>query len=234
MPPAPPKRAPSASLHPASLWRAFRARPRLLFSAAAGAAAWAASSYVAGTEPGTAVLLGWNTGALLYLVLAWQAMARADVKGIRARAPGQDEGRIVILALVVLAAAAVLLAVGTQLAQVRELHGSERNWHLALAGVTVMTSWLFTQVLFAQHYAHDFYVVRGHGGPDPLAFPGTPDSGYGDFFHFACVIGTSAQTADISFNTSALRPVGTLHCIVAFFFNATLLALSINIAAGLL
>ena len=33
---------------------------------------------------------------------------------------------------------------------------------------------------------------------------------------------------------SALRGVGTLHCVLAFFFNATLLALSINIAAGLL
>jgi uncharacterized membrane protein len=65
-------------------------------------------------------------------------------------------------------------------------------------------------------------------------FPGTRDPGYADFFHFACVIGAAAQTADISFNGSALRPVGTLHCILSFFFNATLLALSINLAAGLL
>ncbi len=98
----------------------------------------------------------------------------------------------------------------------------------------MLTSWLFTQVLFAQHYAHDFYAARSHGGPDPLQFPGTPDPGYGDFFHFACVIGTSAQTADVSFNGAGLRAVGTLHCVVAFFFNATLLSLSINIAAGLL
>ena len=45
---------------------------------------------------------------------------------------------------------------------------------------------------------------------------------------------TSAQTADISFQGSALRPVGTLHCVVAFFFNASLLALSINVVAGVL
>jgi uncharacterized membrane protein len=105
---------------------------------------------------------------------------------------------------------------------------------VGLAALTVMTSWLFTQVQFAQHYAHDFYMARNRAMPDPLMFPGTPDPGYSDFFHFSCVIGTASQTADISFSGSALRPVGTLHCIVAFFFNATLLALTINLAAGLL
>jgi uncharacterized membrane protein len=105
---------------------------------------------------------------------------------------------------------------------------------VSLAALTVFTSWLFTQVLFALHYAHDFYMARIRGAADPLAFPGTRDPGYGDFFHFACVIGTAGQTADIAFYGSALRPVGTLHCIVAFFFNATLLALAINLAAGVL
>ena len=56
----------------------------------------------------------------------------------------------------------------------------------------------------------------------------------GDFFYFACVIGTSGQTADVAFATSALRRVGTLHCVLAFFFNTTLLALTINVAAGLI
>ena len=59
------------------------------------------------------------------------------------------------------------------------------------------------------------------------------EPGYGDFFYFACVIGTSGQTADVVFNGSALRPVGTLHCILAFFFNTTVLALTVNIAASL-
>jgi uncharacterized membrane protein len=184
--------------------------------------------------PTVTALVAWNSGALLYLLLAWHGMATTGVQGIREQAPGQDEGRFAILALVVLSALAVLLAVGTQLAQVKSLHGGERGVHVALAALTVLTSWLFMQVLFALHYAHDFYVCRLRGAPDPLIFPGTDDPGYGDFFHFACVIGTAAQTADISFNGSALRPVGTLHCIVAFFFNAALLALAINLAAGLL
>ena len=102
-----------------------------------------------------------------------------------------------------------------------------------LVVLTVLTSWLFTQTLLALNYAHDFYAARAAGQPDPLLFPGSTEPSYGDFLYFACVIGTSGQTADIAFNGSALRPVGTLHCILAFFFNTTVLALTVNIGAGL-
>ena len=81
---------------------------------------------------------------------------------------------------IVVAAGAILLAVGTQLGLARELHGTQRLWHVLLAVVTVLTSWLFTQVLFALHYAHDFYSERLRGAGDPLLFPGTADPGYGD------------------------------------------------------
>lgn len=222
------------AMSPLRVLRGLRARPHLLGAIVVGALVYSAGRALF-HEPGAAtVLVGWNAGALLYLALAWHGMATTPAQGIRERAMGLDEGRIAVLVLVVLAALAVLLAVGTQLAQVKDLRGPARAAHLSLAALTVFTSWLFTQVLFALHYAHDFYICRLRGVQDPLAFPGTRDPGYGDFFHFACVIGTAAQTADISFQGSALRPVGTLHCILSFFFNATLLALSINLAAGLL
>lgn len=227
-------RARARALHPVSFLRALQARPRLVGCTVVGVLAYVLLGTLFPTATAAPVLAAWNTGALLYLALAWRMMATTPVQGIRERAIGQDEGRLAILLLVVLAALAVLLAVGTQLAQVKDLHGNARTLHVALVALTVLTSWLFTQVLFALHYAHDFYMARNSGAEDPLAFPGTHDPGYADFFHFACVIGTAGQTADISFNGSALRPVGTLHCIVAFFFNAALLALTINLAAGLL
>ncbi len=217
-------------MNPLRLVRALRARPRLVACTAIGVLVF---FLVPATAP-VAALIAWNAGALLFLLLAWHSMSTTGVQGIRERAVSQDEGRFAILTMVVLAALAVLLAVGTQLAQVKDMHGAARTAHVLLAALTVLTSWLFMQVLFALHYAHDFYMARIRGAADPLTFPGTRDPEYGDFFHFACVIGTAAQTADISFNGSALRPVGTLHCIVSFFFNATLLALAINIAAGML
>lgn len=216
------------------LWPALRARPRLMGSAVFGVAAFLLARYATSWLDAGCALVGWNAGALLYLGLAWEWMHESDVGAIQQRAVGQDEGRLAILTMVVLAAIAIILAVGTQLAQAHDLHGGARVAHVTLAAVTIITSWLFTQVLFAVHYAHDFYLARLRGRKDPLEFPGTPDPSYFDFFHFSCVIGTSAQTADITFMGSGLRPVGTLHCIVAFFFNASLIALSINVVAGLL
>lgn len=216
------------------LLHGLRVRPRLLSSLAFGLLLHLGLSLMNWQQAEARVLMAWNGAALLYLGLALQMTRRQSPEQMRRQALQQDEGRFAILLLVVLAAAAVLLAVGTQLLAARELGGAAKAWHLALAGLTVLSSWLFTQTLFSLHYAHDFYAARHHGQADPLSFPGTRDPGYGDFFYFACVIGTSGQTADVAFNGGALRGVGTLHCVLAFFFNATLLALAINIAAGLL
>lgn len=66
---------------------------------------------------------------------------------------------------------------------------------------------------------------RAGGGLDQ------PD--YGDFFYFAAVIGTSGQTADVSFISKPMRRIGSVHCILAYLFNTTVLALLINIGASL-
>lgn len=214
--------------------RALMARPRLLAATAVGAALYLLLPAAWVSHASTRALLAWNGGAVLYLALTLQMTWRSVPSVMQARALKQDEGRLAILLLVVLSVAAVVLAVGSQLMAVRSMQGPARQWHVALAALTVLSAWLFTHVLFALHYAHDFYLARLHGHPDPLVFPGTADPDYSDFFHFACVIGTSAQTADVSFNGRGLRGVGSLHCVLAFFFNTTLLALTVNIAAGLL
>jgi uncharacterized membrane protein len=225
---------PAPEAQRARLWPALRARPRLLSSIVFGLLVYVSVDRLAHLSGAAESLIAWNAGALLNLLLTWHMARHTDVDMIRRRALTQGEGRVAILTVVVLAAVAVLVAVGTQLSQVKNLEGTPRVLHVLLAVATVASSWLFTQSVFAQHYAHDFYLARVRGAPDPLSFPGTNDPLYADFFHFACVIGTSGQTADISFNGSALRPVGTVHCIVAFFFNASLLALSINVAAGMI
>jgi uncharacterized membrane protein len=57
---------------------------------------------------------------------------------------------------------------------------------------------------------------------------------YWDFLYFSAVIGTSGQTADVSFTSKAMRRTGLVHCVLAYFYNTTVLALTINIAASLM
>ena len=138
-----------------------------------------------------------------------------------------------MLALVITSALMCLGAIVAELAVVKDLKGQIRYAHITLAALTIITSWAFTQVMFALHYAHDYYVVEARGQHGGLDFPGGHPPDYGDFIYFSSVIGTSGQTADVSFTNRQMRRIGTVHCILAFFFNTTLVALTINIASGL-
>ncbi|MDD5296499.1 MAG: DUF1345 domain-containing protein [Rhodocyclaceae bacterium] len=184
-------------------------------------------------HPVTRAIVGWNAGACLYLVLAARMMFWSSHERMKTRALEHDEGRLIILALVVTAAIMGIGAIVAELAVAKDLHGTLRYAHITLAALTILSSWAFTQVMFALHYAHDYYAAEARGNPCGLDFPGGHAPDYGDFLYFACVIGTSGQTADVSFTSRIMRRTGLVHCVLAFFFNTTLVALTINIASGL-
>ncbi len=181
----------------------------------------------------TRLILGWNVGACLYLLLAGIMVARSTHDQIRHRARLQDEGQMLILFLVAIASVASLGAIVAELATAKDLTGTLKYEHIGLAAFTILSSWAFTHLMFALHYAHDYYAACTNHQPAGLDFPGTTSPDYMDFLYFAFVIGTSGQTADVSFSSGAMRRIGLLHCVLAFLFNTTLLALTINIAASL-
>ena len=183
--------------------------------------------------PITKVLIGWNVGACLYLLLVGYMMLSSDHEAMKTRALKQDVGQVVVLLFVVAAALMCIGSIVAELAVVKGITGSQRYTHIELAVLTIVSSWAFTQVMFALHYAHDYYATQGRGEPVGLDFPGGQPPHYSDFLYFSCVIGTSAQTADASFTSRRMRRTGAVHCVLAFFFNTTLLALTINIASSL-
>ena len=182
----------------------------------------------------TRIILGWNVGTWLYLVLAARMIFWTSHEKMRARALLQNDGKYFVLLMVIVASIVSIGAIFAELSVVKDMHGMLRSAHVALAVMTIISSWLFIQVMFALHYAHDFYVAKERSNSGGLEFPGSASPDYSDFLYFACVIGTSGQTADVSFISKAMRKVGLIHCVLAFFFNTTLLALTINIASGLI
>jgi uncharacterized membrane protein len=128
---------------------------------------------------------------------------------------------------------ASVTAIIVELAVAKSLSGSAKYAYISLALFTIVASWVFTHMMFALHYAHDYYVARMDDRPGGIEFPDDDEPRYGDFLYFSYIIGTSAQTADVSFTSKTMRRVGLVHCVLAFFFNTTILALTINIAASL-
>ena len=213
--------------------RQIRARPRLAAAAFVGVMTASLLPNSIASHSITRLIIGWNAGACLYILLAGIMMVRATHDAIRHRARIQDEGQLLILLLVAIASIASLGAIVAELATAKDLTGTLKYEHIGLAAFTIFSSWAFTHVMFALHYAHDYYVACTNHKPAGLEFPGTEPPDYMDFLYFACVIGTSGQTADVSFSSSAMRRIGLLHCVLAFLFNTTILALTINIAASL-
>jgi uncharacterized membrane protein len=208
--------------------RIVRARPRLFIAAAIGAVVIALCPW-AWSVP-TRLLVGWDVGIALYLGLALRMMAVAQIRHIRLRARMQDEGQYTILALT---AAAALASLGAIVVLLGTTGPTDRQpGHLALAIVTILLSWAFTHIMFALHYAHEFYDENGGKGGG-LNFPGDlqePD--YWDFVYFSFVIGMTSQVSDVSITCRPIRHTVSAHGIISFIFNAALLALTVNIAAS--
>jgi len=214
------------------LWHQIRARPRLVISSAAGALAFLMQSPEFALS--TRILIAWDLGAGLYLILAWLMIGRASVEHMTWRARVQDDGAAVVLFLTVAAAIASLAAIVLELSGVKTGMPFRRNAHLLLVALTFVASWLLVHTSFALHYAHGFYVALGKDGAAPLEFPRQNAPVYMDFMYFSMVVGMTSQTADVGIATTPMRRLVMAHGLIAFVFNTTLLALTINIVAGLL
>lgn len=208
-------------------------RSRLFTCMLIGTCIYYALPQVADWRISTRLLIAWNIGATLYLLGALHMMFSIGESGIRQRALAQDEGQHIIMALVVLSAVVCLVGVVIELSVAKTMTGQLRYEHMAHTVLTIASSWMFTQVMFAQHYAHRYYLALENKMPGGLQFPEEPLPDYLDFLYMSCVIGTSAQTADVAFTNRTMRRIGLLHCVLSFFFNTTVLALTVNMASSL-
>ncbi len=214
--------------------RHLRAHPRLVIAVVLAVACYFALS--GWLEIAMRLLIAFDIGAIAFTGAVWVMMARASQADMCRRSAIEDEGRHTVLTLAATMAVAILLAI------VFELHGSKdlppfrQGIHAALAAATILLSWIFMNTMFALHYAHDYY---GEGEGEAavaggLIFPGDDAPAYSDFLYFAFVIGMTFQVADVAIKDKGLRRVALVQGVLAFFFNVFVLALTINILAGMI
>jgi uncharacterized membrane protein len=226
-------RPPYGTMSPARVvLHQIRARPRLVIATMLGLSMLVTLPVTLSVT--TRALLAWDVGAGLYLALAWIMMLRANVERMRRRAKQQDDGAVVVLALTVFASLASLAAIVLELIGAKSYSPHTQHLHLALSVVTILCSWFIVHTAFALHYAHEFYEDAPGTKERSLTFPGDPEPDYLDFLYFAFVLGCTSQTSDVSICSGAMRRLALVHGVIAFFFNTTLLALVVNIAAGLI
>jgi len=215
--------------------RHLRQRPRLALAALLTVALYFLLPAWLRVE--TRLLIAFDVAAALFIAATWVMMVRSTPAGLRRRAQIEDEGQVGVLTASAMVALAVLLAIVFQLHHVKDPDPLLSGLHLFLAVATILLSWLFMNTMFALHYAHGYYGDDDLPGDDiagGLVFPGERPPDYWDFLYFSFVIGMTFQVSDVQIESHHLRRVALAHGVLAFFFNVVVLALTINIVAGLI
>ncbi len=180
------------------------------------------------------MLAGWCLATTIFVVAVSYHLAMLPVGQFGRKVDDLDEGAVIILALSMAAAAASFAGVVFELQAIHN-HANAGALALPLMVATIVCSWFFIHTIFAIHYAHVFYNDGGHPAKPCLDFGGdTEPPDYWDFVYFSVAIGASSATSDTNLRSRPMRRIVAAHAIFSFFFNATVLALAINIAAGLL
>ena len=211
-------------------WHHISASIRLLFICIAGTAAF----FYFATVPSLPVrlTLSWSIAGSLYLLLSYSMMYFSNAENILSLSQKEDDGAPIILLITVLASVASLVAIVIILTNIKSPTMAEPIRHIALVLLTYVISWLLVHTAFALHYAHVYYQDLKKTKKPALIFAEDPKPIYVDFLYFSIVIGMTCQTADVNIASSRMRYLVMVQGMIAFIFNATLLAMAINIISG--
>lgn len=196
----------------------------LAFIVALAIATWLAARQFPRSQ---AVMIGFDIATLVFLVSIAPLLRHHSAEQMRKIARDNDANRIVLLVVSGAVIGVILVAVGSEVTRRGHLTG----WETALVIATLVLAWLFSNTVYALHYAHIFYREdrvsrRDQGGID---FPGKGDPDYADFLYFAFTLGMTFQTSDSGITTRHVRQVAIFHCFLAFVFNIGVLAFTINV-----
>lgn len=170
------------------------------------------------------VMIGFDAGALIFL-LSSLPLLRHRSHDMRRSSARNDANRLLLLIVTLAVTLVVLVAIASILRQGRSLEPSA----IALIVGTLTLCWVFSNTVYALHYAHLFYADAKGRDAGGLSFPKTPEPDYWDFLYFAFCLGMTFQTSDVEVEEGRLRRPVTLHCLAAFVFNLGVIAFTINV-----
>lgn len=179
--------------------------------------------------PAQAVMIGFDVAAIGFIAAVAPLIRRKGADEMRDIARRNDANRVVLLGISGAVIAVILIAVAAEVMQKDAMTPAV----IALVIATLALAWLFSNIVYALHYAHIYYLPDA-GGRDRcgLDFPGKGEPDYSEFVYFAFTLGMTFQTSDVDITGRQVRRVVTMHCLAAFAFNIGVLAFTINVLGG--
>lgn len=171
------------------------------------------------------IMAGFDLAALAFIATL-APLYRHDPHAMRKNARENDANREGILLITFAVMLVILVTIAT------ELHAKQQPNALLLTLIllTLSLAWLFSNIVYALHYAYLFYRSDEHSKDCAgIDFPDENLPDYWDFTYFAFTLGMTFQTSDVSISSRAVRRVVLFHCLAAFVFNLGILAFTINV-----
>lgn len=175
---------------------------------------------------GLGLIDAFDAAAIIFLLLCWRIVRIDDPAEMERMARLNDANRTFLLIITAIVMAVLLVAVASE-----TVGRNPRTFAKALIITTLIVAWLFSNTVYALHYAHMAYVTP-EAGCAGFRFPGTPQPVYWDFVYFAFTCGMAFATSDVEVKDQRIRKVVTFHCLAAFAFNIGVLAFTINLLAS--
>ncbi len=180
------------------------------------------------------LVIAWDGFALALIVLTGARAIGAAPGEMAENAEAQEAGEWLVFWVVVLGILASVVAVISEFSALKNASPGVRDLRVSLVAVTLALSWFVTHVVFALRYAHEYYEAAPSGLRGGLEFPGGKPPDYWDFLYFAIVVGMTFQVSDVQITDRKLRRLALVHGLLGFVFNTIIVALTVNLAAGLL
>jgi uncharacterized membrane protein len=168
-------------------------------------------------------MAGFDLAAIVFLLSCISLLGTREARIIRDHANANDANRVLLLAITGTVLAILLIAIAAE-----AVGKSPQPLTKTLIILTLALAWLFSNTIYALHYAHLVY-MHPDVGCVGLEFPRTQHPVYWDFVYFAFTCGMAFATSDVTVTTTHMRRIVTVHCLAAFAFNIGVLAFTINV-----
>jgi uncharacterized membrane protein len=180
-------------------------------------------------------IFAWDIASSFYLVATAILFLTSPPARMPANAAAQEDGEWTLFYFVVAGIMVSFLAILAEFSSMKQSTPVQQEQKVTLVAATLALSWLLTQVVFALRYAHEWYSsTPGVGLDKGLIFPQEEEPDYWDFFYFSAVLGMTFQVSDVNITSRKFRRLATLHGMLGFLFNTVIVALTVNLASGLL
>ena len=180
-------------------------------------------------------MLLWDVFAFSYIITCWIVFFKRSTLQIRNVAQQQDGSRVFVFLLIMVASFASMLTV-LLLILSKEVSQTSGSYYLPIVIAGMLLSWFMVHTTFAFHYTHLYYdkhKTNPKKHAEGLCFPEEEEPDYLDFAYFAFVIGMTFQVSDVAISSRTIRRLALAHGLLSFGLNTFVVALTINIIAGL-